>query len=191
MSAFTKNLFRAELKIFSEEEYLQKSKTFISDFLNAKVDNELIRVPFIGKYLKFHSFSYSDYLLIAKNTADLMDSKNKFFCYAELDMALHFRDFLKEYHRYDTGLNNIYDDNYLIQVADTDMYHYVPLKVENFPSLMVVKQHLNNRIIEKFELLKSSFDSINSVIPSIQFFVPKGEYSMNKNQLKIIVELKF
>ena len=86
-----------------------------------------------------------------------------------------------------SGLHNLFGEDYLLPVADTSLYHYQPLTIQEFSSLLTVKTHLNNRLKARPQILKD----VKDLSWDIQFMLPKFEYAMNKNILKIIIEFSF
>lgn len=189
--SITTDLVNSAIKKFSRRELQNLKHEIIDNILNVKVDGERIRVPLIMRYIQFQPFSYFDYDALLTNNADLMDERSAFYCFSDIDIDLHFRNFLKEFARIDDGVNNVFDDNFLLPVEDTTIYHYLPIQHSKFPSLLIANQHLRTRIKERIKTLGSSFIDYNKCEINIQYMLPRGEYSMNKNVLKIVLEIKY
>jgi len=190
MNSFAKEFFKAEIVRLDEDQYKIKSQYFIDSIINQKVQDEYIRVPAIGRYIQFHPFSFSDYNLLVDNTMDLGSEKNSFFCFADIEISLHFRDFFKEFARKNNGISQQFDSEYLIPLTDSSIYHYAPLKESEFTTILIVKQHLIKRIRERLALFNTD-KAIKNPSVDVQFLMPKLEYSMNPHVLKIILQIKF
>ena len=188
---FTTDFLNSSIKKASKEEYASVKSEIIEKILNAKIEGERIRIPLIMRYIQFQPFTYDDYEALLKNNADLLDERSVFYCFCDIDVDLHFRNFFKEFARIDDGVNNVFDDNFLLPVEDTTIYHYLPIQHSKFPSLLIANQHLRTRIKERIKTLGSSFIDYNRCQVNIQYMLPRGEYAMNKNILKIILEIKY
>lgn len=188
--SFESDFISAEIKKLSEDDFNKWTKIFLDDILNAKIKEEFIRVPLIGRYLKFHQVSYTDYSSLLKSNANLLSEKDTLYIFTELDIDLHFKDFVREYGRRNSGIELLFDEDFLIQLTDTSIYHYAPLDTHKFVSLLQVKNHLALRIQERFELIKKSL-KLQHLGIDIIFCLPQSQYSMNKNNMKLILELTF
>ncbi len=181
----------------NEKEYLKYVNIILNDILNTSIINgfdvESIRVPMIGKYLQFLPFSYQDYLDFTSNMGDIKDTKKTVFVYVDIDITLQFRDFLKEYARVDTGIDTLFEPEFLLQPQDSSIYNYISLKDNKFSSLIIVKEHLKNRIADRYKryVKESKGSRIKNMSITPYFMMAKGEFALNKNLLKLVLKVSF
>lgn len=188
----------SQIPRLSEKEYDIYSNILLKDILNVSIQKnfsypESIRVPLIGRFLQFQPFNYTDYSDFIDNMGELDENKKTVYVQVDIDIQLHFRDFLKEFAKRDTGIENLFDSSYLLNVQESSIYNYLLLKDNFFETLIIVKKHLRDKIKERYLLYlsKNKKPLIKNLAVNIMFARPRGEFSMNKDLLKIILELKF
>lgn len=177
-------------QLFTEEEYISYSNFIQNEILNKEFNGSYVRIPQVGKYLKFNKFDFNDYKLLDSYDERERTEKVIYF-YSNIPLQF-FYEFTKEQTRVSERKVNPFAEDQVIKGNPEDISHFVPLETAVFTSLLKAKRAIIDQLMQRFLFNTDNkkigeFDKVNI---DLQFLYPSESYYFNSQELKLVISVR-